>query len=258
MIAKLTEFVLFGFAPLLVSALFLPTDVAAEEIAVTGEVTYRERMALPPTAVLTVRLMDVSLADVPSAVVAEQKVEPAGQVPIKFDLRFDQGVVRPNVNYAVQARITVDDKLWFVNEERQAVDLAKPTPLAIMVRKVQQGASATEPGSLFDATWLAEDIEGRGVIDDAQSTFAIAADGKVSGRGGCNSYFAEGKVEGGAIKIGAVGSTFMACAPALMDQEKKFFEALGKAEGFRLDDETGKLFLTDASGADILRFSKSG
>jgi putative lipoprotein len=256
MIGKLTEFVLFGFAPLLVSALFVPAGAAAEEISLTGEVFYRERMALPPSAVLTVRLVDVSLADAPADVIAEQTIGPAGQVPIKFDLRFDPAVVRPRMTYALQARITVDEKLWFINDERHAVDPANPEPQTILVKRVGQVADAG-PSGLFGVTWLAEDIEGRGVMDYAQSTLVIASDGKVSGRGGCNSYFAAAEVDGASIRIGAVGSTFKACAPALMDQEHKFFAALGKAAGFRLDEQTGKLFLTDAGGAEILRFSKS-
>lgn len=255
MIGKLTEFVLFGFAPLLVSALFVPGGAAAEEISLTGEVFYRERMALPPTAVLTVKLVDVSRADAPADVIAEQKIEPAGQVPIKFALRFDRAAVQPKMTYALQARITVDDKLWFINDVRHAVDPANPSPQTILVKRVEQSADAG-PSGLFGVTWLAEYIEGRGVIDYAQSTFAIAKDGKVSGRGGCNTYFADAKVDGGSIKLGAVGSTFMACPPALMDQEDRFFAALGKTAGFRLDEATGKLFLTDAGGADVLQFSQ--
>jgi putative lipoprotein len=118
------------------------------------------------------------------------------------------------------------------------------------------GASAA-PATLFDTVWLAEDIGGRGVIDDAQSTFSVAADGKVTGRGGCNGYFAEAVVEGDRISIGKAGATMMACAPALMDQERKFFAALEKVAAFRIDDQ-GKLFLLDADGAELVRFAASG
>ena len=47
---------------------------------------YRERIALPPNAVLSVQLADVSLADAPAAILGEQKIDPAGQVPIKFEI----------------------------------------------------------------------------------------------------------------------------------------------------------------------------
>ena len=41
---------------------------------VTGSVTYRERIALPPSAVVTVKLLDVSRADAPAELIAEQVI----------------------------------------------------------------------------------------------------------------------------------------------------------------------------------------
>lgn len=139
MLGRVAELFIFGLAPLVLSGLMMPGAIAAEEVVISGEVSYRERIALPPNAVLTVRLMDVSLADAPEAVVAEQKIEPAGQVPIKFEIKLDPAVVRPNVNYALQARITVDDSLWFTNDERYAVDPLKPEPAQLVLKMVKQG-----------------------------------------------------------------------------------------------------------------------
>jgi putative lipoprotein len=121
---------------------------------------------------------------------------------------------------------------------------------------VKQNADAT-PTMLFGTTWLAEDINGKGVIDDAQSTFSVASDGRVTGRGGCNGYFAQATINGNSIKIGKAGATMMACAPALMNQERKFLAALEKAATYRIDGD-GKLFLVDANGVDILRFARAG
>ncbi len=256
MLGKLAELVLFGMAPMFFGGLLLPDAAVAEEIAIAGEATYRERIALPPGAVLTVRLADVSRADAPAPIVAERKVEPAGQVPIRFELKVDAAALRPRADYAVQARITVDDQLWFVADQRHSVDPRKPLPLTIVLRKVDRKGDAGV-SRLFGRTWLAEDIEGRGVIDDAQSTFRVEADGKVSGGGGCNRYFAQAKVEGESIRIEKSGATMMACAPALMDQERKFLAALGRAATFRVDDR-GQLFMANAQGADILRFSAAG
>ena len=95
MLIRLAEFIVFGLAPLLLGALFMPGIPAAEEVTITGEVIYRERIALPPNAVLTVELADVSLADAPAAVIAKQKIDPAGQVPIKFEIEVDPAVVQP-------------------------------------------------------------------------------------------------------------------------------------------------------------------
>lgn len=161
MLGKLAELFIFGLAPLVLGGLLMPGAVAAEEVAITGEVSYRERMALPPNAVLTVRLMDVSLADAPEAVISEQTIDPAGQVPIKFEIKVDPAVIQPNVNYSLQARITVDNSLWFTNDERYAVDPLKAEPAQMVLKMVRQSAGAT-PAKPFDTTQGAEDIDGRG------------------------------------------------------------------------------------------------
>jgi putative lipoprotein len=139
MLGRLAELFIFGLAPLVFAGLLMPGAIAAEDVAITGEVSYRERIALPPNAVLTVRVMDVSISDAPETIVAEQKIEPAGQVPIKFEIKLDPAVVQPNVSYALQARITVDDGLWFTNDERYLVDPSKPEPVQLVLKMVKQG-----------------------------------------------------------------------------------------------------------------------
>lgn len=255
MLGKFAELMLFGIAPLFLSGLLMPGVAAAEEITISGEVAYRERIALPPHAVLTVRLVDMSLADAPETVLGEHKVDPAGQVPIKFEIKIDPAVVQQNASYALQARISVDNQLWFINDERYAVDLLKPEPQKMMLKMVRQD-SAAKP-SLVDTNWLAEDIEGKGVIDKAQSTLSISSAGKVTGQGGCNRYFAQAEINGDKIRVRDVGATMMACAEALMDQERRFFTAIEKAASYRIDGD-GKLFLTDAGGADLVRFAPQG
>ncbi|WP_367272350.1 YbaY family lipoprotein [Phreatobacter sp.] len=60
-----------GFAGL---ALGLNAAAAmAETRTLSGMVIYRERIALPPSAVVEVKLVDISLADAPSRTIAEMK-----------------------------------------------------------------------------------------------------------------------------------------------------------------------------------------
>ena len=63
MLDRVAEFFIFGFAPLLAVMLAAPDVSQAAEQIVKGEVVYRERIALPPNALVTVQLADVSLAD---------------------------------------------------------------------------------------------------------------------------------------------------------------------------------------------------
>ncbi len=104
-------------------------------------------------------------------------------------------------------------------------------------------------------TWLAEDIAGGGVIDRAQTTLTIAADGTVSGSGGCNRYHGKAVVSGAAIQFGPLAATRMACSPALMDQEAKLLGALAAARSWRADDMRHKLELLGVDGSVVARFA---
>lgn len=114
--------------------------------------------------------------------------------------------------------------------------------------------SAETPKVDLRGTWLAEDIDGAGVIDDAQSTLEFTPEGRIAGRGGCNRYGGSVKVSGASLLIDQVFSTKMACAPALMDQETRYLAALQAVRSFRMDGS--KLVLVDATGAARLRFSR--
>ncbi len=90
-----------------------PPDCAA---FVTGTLDYRERAALPPDAVASVRLEDVSLADAPSVLIAERVIANPGQVPIRFEIGYDPALIDERRDYAVQAAITRGGELLFVND----------------------------------------------------------------------------------------------------------------------------------------------
>lgn len=58
----------------------------APKATLEGEAFYLQRIALPPSAVLTVSLQDVSLADAPAVALARQSGPITGQVPLPFKL----------------------------------------------------------------------------------------------------------------------------------------------------------------------------
>ncbi|SIT54435.1 conserved hypothetical protein [Mesorhizobium prunaredense] len=251
MLGRIAEFFIFGVVPL-VGIMVVPELSVAAEKTLKGEVMYRERIALPPKAELSVQLADVSLADAAAAVIGERKVAPAGQVPIKFEISFDPQMIRPHMTYALQARITVDDRLLFISDMRHQVDPLSDAPQTIMLKMVtssEQPASAPVVGQ----SWLIEYIDGIGVIAEPQATFRIDEAGKAGGSGPCNVYFATAKVDGSTIAISDIGSTFKACAPDTMAEEKALFEALAKAASYHVD--AGKLIIVDKDDRVILRFN---
>jgi putative lipoprotein len=98
------------------------SDDARPKPTVSGTAAYRERIALPPGAVLIVRLVDVSRADAPATVLAEQRVELAGrQVPIPFEIDYDPAAIDARYVYAVQARIEIAERLLFITDRQYPV-----------------------------------------------------------------------------------------------------------------------------------------
>lgn len=233
----------------------LPASTAfAATRRLTGSVSYRERIALPPHAVLEVRLLDVSLADAPSTTLAVTRVKTRHRMPIPYRLRYDDKDIRRNRSYALQAQITVDGKLWFISTTRHSVFTGGRDETDIKVERVTGGGDG-ETGDPR-GKWLAESIRRRGVIDNLQTVLEIGRDGRVSGSGGCNRINGKAEISGSRIHFGPVASTRMACAPAAMDQEAKFIEALGDARKWRIDDRRGKLYLLDAQGSEVLLLAR--
>lgn len=101
---------------------------------------------------------------------------------------------------------------------------------------------AVTPATLGGATWLLEDLTGHGVIDNSHVTLEFKTDGKVSGSGGCNRYSGSATLKGSVITFTPMASTMMACAPALMDQEMRYFAALTRADTVSID-KTGALLI---------------
>ncbi|SDY86875.1 YbaY family lipoprotein [Pseudomonas sp. NFIX28] len=111
----------------------------ASKASLDGEVFYLQRIALPPAATLSVSLQDVSLADAPAVVLAEQKGPVKGQVPLPFHLNYDPAQVKPGHRYSVSARIEMAGKLLFTTTEHHGVKLdgSDPQPLKIRVDAVR-------------------------------------------------------------------------------------------------------------------------
>ena len=87
------------------------------DASVSGTVSYRERLALTPGATLIVELRDVSLADAPAPLIASQTISGPGQVPIKFEVRYNRQDIDDRNRYSITARIVEsDDRLAFIND----------------------------------------------------------------------------------------------------------------------------------------------
>ncbi|WMY73484.1 YbaY family lipoprotein [Buttiauxella selenatireducens] len=89
---------------------------------VSGTVWIRQRIALPPDAVLTVTLSDASLADAPSRVLSQRAVRTEGkQSPFSFVLPYNPADIQPNARIILSAAITVNNQLMFITDTIQPV-----------------------------------------------------------------------------------------------------------------------------------------
>jgi uncharacterized lipoprotein YbaY len=115
-----------------------PAGPSAAGARITGTVTYRERIALPPNAVVEVSLQDVSRAGAPAIVLGEQTITTGGrQVPIPFEIAYDPAAIDQRLTYSVRARISVDGQLMFTSTTATLViTRGKPTEVEIVVQRV--------------------------------------------------------------------------------------------------------------------------
>lgn len=241
-----------AFAAFTGGALAMSAESAfAAQTVLQGTVFYRERMALPPGAMLEVKLIDISLADAPARVLAETRIPAAAGGRMRWRLRYNRADILPRRRYALQARITDGDRLLFINMTQHTVFAGGRNRTDILVERVRAEGSPA-PGATPTGRWLAEDIRGGGVIDRLQTVLEIAPDGAVSGSGGCNRIFGRAAISGDSISFGRLASTRMACAPAAMNQEQKFLAALENVRRWRIDTGRGKLLLLDPGGATIV------
>jgi len=128
--------------------------------------------------------------------------------------------------------------------------------LILALLAITSCANATEINmtefELTDTEWWVEDIDGKGVIDMSHTTLQFLEQGGVTGDTGCNRYRGSAEVSGTSISFGPMAGTRKACAPSLMDQEMKFYQAITRVVSWEVAD-TGLLHLKEANGNTIIR-----
>ncbi len=103
---------------------------------ITGEVWYRERIALPPGSTVVVTLEDQSRADAPATVITDYTHVTEGQGPYSFRLIYDPAAIDDRMTYGLRARIENDGQLMFTSTEHIDPFAGEPgEPVRIMVSK---------------------------------------------------------------------------------------------------------------------------
>ncbi|MCG0458847.1 YbaY family lipoprotein [Enterobacter cloacae complex sp. ECC445] len=106
---------------------------------VSGTIWIKQKVALPPDAVLTVTLSDASLADAPSKVLAQRAVRTEGkQAPFSFVLPYNPSDVQPKARILLSAAVTINGKLVFITDTVQEAINNGGTKIDLNLVPVQQ------------------------------------------------------------------------------------------------------------------------
>jgi heat shock protein HslJ len=116
--------------------------------------------------------------------------------------------------------------------------------------------AATPVGS-WEATAFLRGDAVSSPISGTELTATFAADGAISGSGGCNRFTGSYETDGGDIDIGELAATRMACASpeGVMEQETAYLDALRSAVGFRADGNA--LTLLTAEDTIVASFARA-
>jgi len=115
---------------------------------VRGEVTYRERIAVPPGAQLEVLLLDVSRADAPSLTIGGVTLSNIGQPPYPFEIAYRPDQIVSSHQYVVRARLMHEGRLLFTTDQAYPVITAgHPTEVQLVLKRVGTQPAASSPGA---------------------------------------------------------------------------------------------------------------
>ena len=127
------------------------------DAAVSGTITYRERIALSEDATVIVELRDVSLADAAAPLIASQTIRNPGQVPIEFRVPYNRDDIDPRNTYGISARILgADGRLAFINDTAyDVITRGNPTSVDMVLVLVQPPMEMLEEDPDVDwRTWV--------------------------------------------------------------------------------------------------------
>lgn len=223
---------------------------------ITGTITYRVRMALSPDASIDVRLEDVSIADAPAKVVAENMFASLGQqVPIPFKLPYDPQAIQPSHRYSLRVQIKLGEDLLFTTTRAYPV-LTNGAPSTVNVVVDPAGApsapattpapsASASPNALRGTRWMLIELHGKPVtaMNPQKPAFLmLATDQKrYTGSSGCNNLTGSFQLSGNSLQLLGGAMTMMACPDPIMKQEQEFNQALTATGSYKIEGNTLEL-----------------
>lgn len=213
---------------------------------ITGVVLYRQRVALPPDAIVEVTLEDVWPANAPAKPIARQRIPTGGkQIPIPFNLFYQTSVIMPEHHYQIRARIEQGGRPLFVSTRPYPVFNSGEGPgnVEIMVDQVPVSSGQHSGNVALAGTyWKLIELYGEPIKPASgpnEAHIELNAAGKTfAGSDGCNRLVGSYMTNGDELHFKSLASTLIACVPPIVAQEQSVNKALGETVRFHIDGET--------------------
>lgn len=115
--------------------------------------------------------------------------------------------------------------------------------------------TAAAADGLAGSEWRPLSLAGAPFPEGVEATVQFGGDGRLTGSGGCNRLAGSYVAEGGALTVGPVAATRMACPEPAMSAEAALLRALSDARGFVRDGAS--LTLAGEDGAPVGAFAQT-
>src|SRR5262249_9585758 len=96
-------------------------DGQPKKAKVSGTIEFKGEAKFEADTVARVTVQDVSLADAPAKLIAEQVIRDLKKFPIPFEVEYDPAVIEKGHTYPLQVRIATKKRLDFINDTRVGV-----------------------------------------------------------------------------------------------------------------------------------------
>lgn len=223
----------------------IPTDTGANEVAmvetISGTLSYRERIALPPGARMEIVVSDITLGR-NEELILSREMNTIGQAspPIPFSIDVSKLNLSDGPLYGLRAFIREPDgTIMFRTNEPFLLNLRSDFvnigDITVSMTSPDDPGLAGIPG-LKDGEWRVTQIGGDVVPQDTGPTMTFAADGSLYGSTSCNRFNGSYSIDGNALVVGKVAATKRACEAGLMQQERRFLDAISMIENASLED----------------------
>ena len=224
---------------------------AGGSMTLSGTVTYRARIALPPDAVAT-----VSLRDDAGGTIAEARVAAAGrQVPLPFALTVDRSRIVAGAAYRLHAQIRdAGGRILFETSPPLPVferGVAAQSPVEVVVVPGTSEQTSVPTGVTYRLIGFVRGGAGVALPAGEALTIRFGTDASYTGQAGCKGFGGTVGAATGVPTLGAPVSTMQMCPE--LSASQAYLSALGGARAEAIRDAT--LTLVSPAG-DRLTFER--